>query len=125
MKTYAMILQNRVIDVLKDRETEPYYPPDPSGNPVTAIPCDDTVTLGMIYDSETGTFSEYTPPEPEPTPEPQLTETEQAILDTAIKCRLFGLHEGIRDLKGVDSYDIRKIEKADYKGCIRKRGHAE
>ena len=80
MKNYAMILQNRVIDVLKDRETEPYYPPDPSGNPVTAIPCDDTVTLGMIYDPETGAFSEYTPPEPEP----QLTETEQAILDTTI-----------------------------------------
>ena len=48
MKNYAMILQNRVIDVLKDRETEPYYPPDPSGNPVTAIPCDDTVTLGKM-----------------------------------------------------------------------------
>lgn len=77
MKTYAMILQNRVIDVLKDRETEPYYPPDPSGNPVTAIPCDETVTLGMIYDSETGTFSEYTPPEPEPIPEPQPTQLDR------------------------------------------------
>lgn len=77
MKTYAMILQNRVIDVLKDRETEPYYPPDPSGNPVTAIPCDDTVTLGMIYDSEAGTFSEYTPPEPEPMPEPQPTQLDR------------------------------------------------
>lgn len=77
MKTYAMILQNRVIDVLKDRETEPYYPPDPSGNPVTAIPCDDTVTLGMIYDPETGTFSEYTPPEPEPMPEPQPTQLDR------------------------------------------------
>lgn len=74
MKNYAMILQNRVIGVLKNRETEPYYPPDPSGNPVTAIPCDDTVTLGMIYDPETGTFSEYTPPEPEPMPEPQPTQ---------------------------------------------------
>lgn len=84
MKNYAMILQNRVIDVLKNQEVEPYYPPDPSGNPVTAIPCDETVTLGMIYDPETVTFSEYTPPEPEPTPEPQLTGTEQAILDTAI-----------------------------------------
>lgn len=71
MKTYAMILQNRVIDVLKNQETEPYYPPDPSGNPVTAIPCDDTVMLGMIYDPETGTFSEYTPPEPEPEPMPE------------------------------------------------------
>nr|DAP90805.1 MAG TPA: hypothetical protein [Caudoviricetes sp.] len=77
MKTYAMILQNRVIDVLKDRETEPYYPPDPSGNPVAAIPCDDTVMLGMIYDPETGTFSEYTPPEPEPMPEPQPTQLDR------------------------------------------------
>ncbi len=77
MKNYAMILQNRVIDVLKDRETEPYYPPDPSGNPVTAIPCDDTVTLGMIYNSETGTFSEYTPPEPEPMPEPEPSQLDR------------------------------------------------
>lgn len=77
MKNYAMILQNRVIDILKDRETEPHYPPDPSGNPVTAIPCDETVTLGMIYDSETGTFSEYTPPEPEPMPEPQPTQLDR------------------------------------------------
>ena len=64
MKNYAMISKNRVIDVLKDREAEPHYPLDPSGNPVTANPCDDTVTLGMIYDPETGAFSEYTPPEP-------------------------------------------------------------
>nr|DAO16010.1 MAG TPA: hypothetical protein [Caudoviricetes sp.] len=77
MKTYAMILQNRVIDVLKNQETEPHWPPDPSGNPVTAIPCDDTVTLGMIYDPETGTFSEYTPPEPEPMPEPQPTQLDR------------------------------------------------
>lgn len=77
MKTYAMILQNRVIDVLKNQETEPYYPPDPSGNPVTAIPCDDTVTLGMIYDPETGTFSEYIPPEPEPMPEPKPTQLDR------------------------------------------------
>lgn len=77
MKTYAMILQNRVIGVLKNQETEPHWPPDPSGNPVTAIPCDDTVTLGMIYDSETGTFSEYTPPEPEPIPEPQPTQLDR------------------------------------------------
>lgn len=74
MKTYAMILQNRVIGVLTNQKTEPHWPPDPSGNPVTAIPCDDTVTLGMIYDPETGTFSEYTPPEPEPMPEPQPTQ---------------------------------------------------
>lgn len=28
-------------------------------------------------------------------------------------------------MKGVDFYDIRKTEKADYKGCIRKREYAE
>jgi hypothetical protein len=77
MKTYAMILQNRVIDVLKNQEAEPYYPPDPSGNPVTAIPCDETVTLGMIYDPETGTFSEYIPPEPEPMPEPKPSQLDR------------------------------------------------
>ena len=77
MKNYAMILQNRVIDILKNQETEPHWPPDPSGNPVTAIPCDDTVTLGMIYDPETGTFSEYTPPEPEPIPKPQPSQLDR------------------------------------------------
>lgn len=77
MQNYAMILQNRVIGVLKDRETEPHWPPDPSGNPVTAIPCDNTVTLGMIYNPETGTFSEYTPPEPEPMPEPKPSQLDR------------------------------------------------
>ncbi len=84
MKNYAMISKNRVIGVLLNQETEPEWGPTTDGSPVLAIPCDDTVTLGMIYDPETGAFSEYTPPEPEPTPEPQLTETEQAILETAI-----------------------------------------
>lgn len=28
-------------------------------------------------------------------------------------------------MKGVDNYDIRKTEKTDYKGRIRKRGYAE
>lgn len=72
--TYAMVLENRVIDVLKNREAKPYYPPDLLGNPVIAIPCDETVTVGMIYDTETGTFSEYAPP---PTP---VSETEPSQL---------------------------------------------
>ena len=77
MKTYARILQNRVIGVLLNQETEPKWGPTPDGSPVLAIPCDDTVTLGMIYDSETGTFSEYTPPEPEPIPEPQPSQLDR------------------------------------------------
>lgn len=102
MKTYAMILQNRVIDVLKDQETEPYYPPDPSGNPVTAIPCDDTVTLGMIYDSETGTFSEYTPPGPEPTPEPKPSQLDR-------------IEEQLNAL-AADSVTVEKLEAAISEG---------
>lgn len=102
MKTYAMILQNRVIDVLKDQETEPHWPPDPSGNPVTAIPCDDTVTLGMIYDPETGTFSEYTPPEPEPTPEPKPSQLDR-------------IEEQLNAL-AADSVTVEKLEAAISEG---------
>lgn len=81
MKTYAMVLQYRVIGILTNLVAEPYWPPDPAGNPVTAIPCDDTVTIGMIYDPETGEFSEYIPPIPEePTPE-LLTESEEREID--------------------------------------------
>lgn len=80
---YAMILQNRVIGILPNRESEPCYPPDPAGNPVTAIPCDDTVTLGMIYDPETNTFSEYIPPEPEPEPIPEPSQLD--IIQAAVE----------------------------------------
>lgn len=82
MKTYAMVLKNTVIGILHNQEDKPYWPPDPAGNPVTAIPCDDTVKLGMMYDPETGEFSEYIPPEPElqPAPEPtQLDRIEAAV----------------------------------------------
>nr|DAW42907.1 MAG TPA: hypothetical protein [Bacteriophage sp.] len=102
MKTYAMILQNRVIDVLKNQETEPHYPPDPSGNPVTAIPCDDTVTLGMIYDPETNTFTEYTPPEPEPIPEPKPSQLDR-------------IEEQLNAL-AADSVTVEKLEAAISEG---------
>ena len=103
MKTYAMILQNRVIDVLKDRETEPYYPPDPLGNPVTAIPCGDTVELGMTYDAETGTFSEYIPSEPEPTPEPQPTQLDRIEVAAAAR------NEEIAQT-AIDNYTLELME---------------
>ena len=102
MKNYAMILQNRVIGVLTNQKTEPHWPPDPSGNPVTAIPCDDTVTLGMIYDSETGTLSEYTPPEPEPEPEPQPTQLDR-------------IEEQLNAL-AADSVTVEKLEAAISEG---------
>ncbi|MGN0133629.1 MAG: hypothetical protein ACI4AO_02810, partial [Anaerotignum sp.] len=63
--------------ILPNQETEPHWPPDPAGNPITAIPCDDTVKLGMCYDPETGEFSEYIPPEPEPQPTPEPTQLDR------------------------------------------------
>lgn len=67
---YAMVLQKKVIDI-KESDTTPIYPPDIHGNPVIAVACDESVTLGMVYDSDTGEFS-Y--PEPQPMPEPQPTQ---------------------------------------------------
>lgn len=83
MQTYAMLLQNRVIGILTDQESEPWWPPDPEGVPVLAVPCGEEVALGMRYDPETGTFSEPAPEPipPDPAPEPtQLDNIEQTQL---------------------------------------------
>lgn len=100
--TYAMVLQNRVIGVLQNQTEEPHWPPDPAGNPVTAIPCDDTVTLGMIYDPETGTFSEYIPPEPEPEPIPEPTQLDR-------------IEEKVNEIAS-ESISISKVEAAIMEG---------
>lgn len=73
MKRYAMILLTRVIDIVTS-DTIPSYPPDQHGNPVIAIQCDESVTVGMIYNAETGEFTE--PPEPTPTPK-ELTQADR------------------------------------------------
>ena len=104
MKNYAMISKNRVIGVLLNQEIEPEWGPTPDGSPVTAIPCDDTVTLGMIYNSETGTFSEYTPPEPEPEPEPEPQPTQ-----------LDRIEEQLNAL-AADSVTVEKLEAAISEG---------
>lgn len=101
--TYAMILQNRVIGVLPEQETEPWWPPDPEGNPVTAVPCDDTVTLGMVYDPETGEFSEYIPPEPEPEPIPEPTQLDR------IEAAVTANNEQIAK-DAIDAYTLELLE---------------
>lgn len=75
MKRYAMILLNNVIGIV-EAETIPSWPPDPQGNPVTAVECDGNVELGMVYDEETKTFSEYIPPAYIPT---QLDRIEESL----------------------------------------------
>lgn len=72
---YAMVLLNNVIGIL-EHETPPSWPPDPQGNPVTAVECDSNVELGMVYDEETKTFSEYIPPAYVPT---QLDRIEESL----------------------------------------------
>ncbi len=78
---YAMILQNRVIGIVR-AEVVPSWPPDSQGNPVTAIKCDDTVKLGMIYNPETGEFIEYIPSEP-PEPEPTQLDRIETLVSTS------------------------------------------
>ena len=99
---YAMILQNRVIGVLENQETKPSWPPDPSGNSVTAIPCDDTVTLDMVYDPETNTFTEYIPPEPE-TPQPTQLDKIQTAQLTIMAAMADQYEESLeKDLRNMD-----------------------
>lgn len=99
MRNYAMVLLGNVIDVLFDQETIPCYPPDPEGNPVKAIPCDRTVTLGMLYDEATNTFSE----DNRGVPEPDAPEDPKSQLDR-IEDTLNMLAEGTVDQAYLDYY---------------------
>lgn len=59
---YAMVCNKRVIDILEGQSVEPQWPPDNKGNAVLAIPCDETIKVGMTYNAKDGTFSEYVAP---------------------------------------------------------------
>lgn len=65
MATFAMICDNSVIEVLYDQEVTPTWPPDPAGNPVTAVVCTDDATRDWKYNPETEEVYEpvYTEPE--------------------------------------------------------------
>ena len=71
MKKYAMVLQDRVIDIVV-KDFPPVYPPTPEGYQITAMICDDTVQVGdAVVDGKIiGTA-------PEPATEP----TNQDIMD--------------------------------------------
>lgn len=85
MKTYAMICENRIIEVLYEQEDVPNWPPDPAGNPVSAIVCPDEATRDWAYNPETGEVYEpiYVLPEE---PEVFVNEYEQYynMVNTAI-----------------------------------------
>lgn len=84
MATYAMICDDRVIEVLYNQELVPIWPPDPMGNPVTAVECSNEATRNWAYNPETGEVykpekSEYI--EPEPTQLDTIEETQLTIME--------------------------------------------
>jgi hypothetical protein len=58
MATYAMICNNKVIEVLYNQEIAPIWPPDPVGNPVISVECPEEATRDWIYNPETGEIFE-------------------------------------------------------------------
>ena len=80
---YAIIISelNTVADVMES-ETEPVYPPTSSGLEFYAVPCDENVKINMLYDKNTGEFSE---PKPKPEPEPEPTSYTETELMTAYR----------------------------------------
>ena len=84
MSTYAMIVNNTVIDVLVDQEKVPHWPPTPDGTSVTAIICDSHVQRGMVYIPENGEFISPEIPAvgeivdtPETTPSPEKSQLDR------------------------------------------------
>lgn len=84
MATYAMICNNRVIEVLYDLKVAPNWPPDVMGNPVTSVECSAEATRDWVYNPETGEVSEPIPVEPEEpiTPEPTQIDRIEEMLTT-------------------------------------------
>lgn len=78
--TYAMILDNVVIDVLHNIAYEPQYPPTQTGLTITAVECEETVRVNMLYVN--GVFIDPVQPETESSPQYRPTKGELAIMET-------------------------------------------
>lgn len=84
MATFAMICNNRVIEILYDLEVAPVWPPDQLGNPVTSVECSAEATRDWLYNPETGEVFEPEKPE-EVDPEKPIEPTQ---LDTIEESQL-------------------------------------
>ena len=53
MNNWIMMINNQVIDIIYQTEEPPNWPPDEKGNPVNAIPWEDTsnIEIGQIYEN--------------------------------------------------------------------------
>ena len=69
--TYAMICNNRIIEIVHNRDVAPVWPPDANGNPVTAVECPEEATRSWLYNAETGEVFEPVFVEPEEPIEPE------------------------------------------------------
>lgn len=97
----AMICNRRVIDII-ECDYIPTFGNTPNGCPVTAVSCDDTVSIGMTYDPETNTFAEYIPPET-PTPEPTQLDKIQSAQLTIMAAMADQYEESLeKDLRNMD-----------------------
>lgn len=87
MFTFAMVCNNQVIEVLYNQEKEPNWPPDPNGNLVVAILCDNSIERGMSYSQETNEFfwPVYTEPE-----EPEYVENEYEQYYNMVNAAILG-----------------------------------
>ena len=86
MATFAMICNDRVIEVLYDLEVAPVWPPDPAGNPVTSVECSAEATRDWSYNPETGEvyepeIPEYIEPEQEPSKLDTIEESQLVIME--------------------------------------------
>ena len=77
MNLYAMLKNNKVIDVIFSEE-KPQWPVTNSGVPIVAIACEGSVEIGMIYDDEAEKFSFPVPVKTEAIPT-QLDRIEEKI----------------------------------------------
>lgn len=68
---YAMVLENRVIDVIESKY-KPKYPPGIDGNEVISVECGSEVKVGMVYDDFLKIFSEFKLPAQPPTMEEKI-----------------------------------------------------
>ena len=87
MSTYAMICNDRLIEVVYNCEKTPEWPPDAAGNRVVAIECVPEATRDWVYIPETGEIVESNyiepsdPEEPTPTQLDTITETQLIIME--------------------------------------------
>ena len=77
MATYAMICDNRVIEILYNQKVKPVWPATPTGKAVIAVECSEEATREWAYDRETGAVYKPIPAMPEEPIAPKHTQLDR------------------------------------------------